>query len=184
MKDLETEHLKIREFRVEDAKDVHENLASEQQLADCSGYHIHKSIEETKVMVNSFIKEYEMNELIWGIEEKSTNRVIGFIRATEVSRTSNRCDIKFGIGLKWVNTGLMEEALERVLKYLFEEEKIEIIISTFYDSYKKVTDIKEKMLKNVGMQKEASLRNRRINEKTGAKENLLVYSILKEEFEK
>ena len=37
------------------------------------------------------------------------------------------------------------------------------------------------MLENVGMKKEAVLRNRKINEKTGKSENLIVYSIMKNE---
>ena len=51
----------------------------------------------------------------------------------------------------------------------------------FYDSNKKLTETKCEMLENVGMKKEAVLRNRKINEKTGKSENLIVYSIMKNE---
>ena len=34
MKDLETKNLRIRKFKIEDAKDVYENLATEKKLAD------------------------------------------------------------------------------------------------------------------------------------------------------
>ena len=182
MKDFETENLKIRKFKLEDANDVHENLATEERLTKCLGYHIHKDVEETKIMVKSFIKEYEMNEYIWAIEEKDSNIVIGYLRASEISKSNKLCKIKFGIGLKWLDTGYMEEALNCILNYLFEEG-FNIIITEFCDGHEELTKIKEKILKNVWMKKEASLSNRRINKKTKLSENLIIYSIMKEEFE-
>ena len=53
MKNFETENLKIRKFKMEDVEDVHRNLATESQLAECLGYNIHKSIHETETMVAS-----------------------------------------------------------------------------------------------------------------------------------
>lgn len=183
MKDLETKNLKIRKFQIGDTKDVYDNLATEEKLADCLEYNIHRNMEETKAMVTSYIKEYEMNELVWAIEEKTTNTVIGFINALEESRTHKCCKVKFGIGLKWVNTGYMEEALNKILEYLFNEEKFNLVSSNFYDGNIELTQIKEKMLQNVGMIKEACLRNRKINNKNGRVENRIIYSIIKEEFD-
>lgn len=184
MKDLETKNLKIRKFKMSDAEDVHKYLATEEKLADCLDYNIHKNIEETNTMITSYINEYEMNELVWAIEEKATNKVIGFINAKEISRTNKCCRIKFGIALDWVDTGYMEEALEKVLEYLFEEEEFYLVISNFFDGNKELTQIKEKMLQGVGMIKEACLRNRRINQKTGKSENRVIYSITQDEFAK
>lgn len=181
MKDLETKNLKIRKFKIEDAEDVYKNLATEEKFANCSGYNMHKNIYETKTMVTSYIKEYEMNELVWAIEEKETSMVIGYVRGLEVSRSDKCCDIKFGIALSYVDTRLMEEALKSVLDYLFNEEDFEIVISKFYDTNAEVTKFKTKTLKNIGMKQDAVLRNRKINEKTGDKENLIIYSIIKEE---
>lgn len=181
MKDLETKNLKIRKFKISDANDAYKYLATEERLADCLDYNIHKNIEETITMVNSYINEYEMNELVWAIEEKETSKVIGFINAQEVSRTNKCCRMKFGIALDWVNTGYMEEALKKVIKYLFKEEKFNIVISNFYDGNSELTQIKEKALQAAGMVKEACLRNRKINQKTGIAENQIIYSIIEDE---
>ena len=59
MKDLETKNLRIRKFKIEDAKDVYENLATEKKLADSLDYNVHRNIEETKRVIFSYIKEYE-----------------------------------------------------------------------------------------------------------------------------
>lgn len=181
MKDLETQNTKIRKFKIADVEDVYKYLATEEKLADCMYYNIHKNIEETTAVVLSYINEYEMNELVWAMEEKETNKVIGFINAQEVSRSNRYCKVKFGIALDWANTGYMEEALRKVLKYLSDEEKIDIVISEFYDGNTEVTKTKERTLEAVGMKREACLRNRKINKKTGKSENKIIYSITQSE---
>lgn len=181
MKDLETENLKIRKFKIDDAEDVYRYLATVEKLADCLNYRIHTSIDQTNAMILSYIKEYEMNELVWAIEEKKTGKVIGFINAQEVSKTNRGCRIKFGIALDWVDTGYMEEALKKVIMYLIKEQGYYIVISNFYDGNQELTQIKEKILQNAGMKKEACLRDRRINQKTGKYENKMIYSITEDE---
>ena len=57
MKDLETKNLNIRRFKLSDVEDVHKNLATEKQLEECLGYHVHSNLEETRMMVSSYIKE-------------------------------------------------------------------------------------------------------------------------------
>lgn len=183
MKDLETKNLKIRKFKIGDTKDVYKNLATEEKLADCLGYGIHQNIEETKTMVTSYINEYEMNELVWAIEEQKTGTVVGFVNVIEKSKLNKCCRVKFGIGLNWANSKYMEEALNKVLEYLFYEEKFNLVIANFYDGNKELTQLKERMLQGVGMIKEACLRNRKINDKNGRPENKIVYSITKEEFD-
>ena len=179
MKNFETKNLKIRKFRIEDVEDVHKNLATEKALAECLGYTLHTNIHETEVMVDSFIKESEMNEFIWAIEDKSNSEVIGFINAYERSDINKVCKFKFGIALKKVNSGYMEEALKVIIDYLLNEKKFNVLISEFYDGCDKLTKIKREMLENVGMSEEAVLHNRKINSKTGRTENKVIYSIFK-----
>lgn len=179
MKDFETKNLKIRKFSMEDVEDVHKNLATEKELAECLGYNMHKSMKETEKMVESLIKEYEMNELIWAIEDKSESEVIGFINASERSDVNKVCKFRFGIALNKVYSGYMEEGLKVIIDYLLNEKNFNVLISEFYDGYKKLTQIKCDILENVGMSKEAVLHNRKINNKTGLAENKIIYSIFK-----
>ena len=181
MIDLETKNLRIRKFKITDVEDVHRNLTTEEKLADCLNYNPHISIEETKAIILSCIKEYEMNEFVWAMEEKNTSEVIGFVNVKEVSKTNRGCIIKFGIALNWVNTGYMEEALEKVQEFLIKEKGYHIVTSNFYDGNKELTKIKEEILQRVGMKKEACLRDRRMNHKTGRFENKIIYSITEDE---
>ena len=182
MKDLETENLRIRKFRIEDAEDVYNNLATEKKLEKCLGYHMHQDIEQTKQMISSYINEYEANELVWVIEEKQTNTAIGFINALEVSTSNEYCNMKFGIAFKYIDDHYMEEALECVLEYIFNETNLNMVVSKFYDGHEEITNFKTTVLEGIGMKKEAVLRNRKINEKTGIIENQVIYSITKDEF--
>ena len=179
MRDFETKNLFIRKFKMEDVEDVHKNLATEKELAECYGYNIHKSIHETETMVASLIKEYEMNELIWGIEDKENSELIGFINASERSDIHKVCKFKFGIALNKVYSGYIEEALIVIIDYLLNEKNFNVLISEFYDGYEKLAQIKSKILENVGMSKEAVLHQRKINSKTGLAENKIIYSIIK-----
>lgn len=179
MKDLETKNLKIRKFKLKDAKDVYENLATEKRLQNCLGYTVHKNLEETKIMINSYINEYNMDELVWAIEEKESASVIGYIKAVEISYTNKICKLKFGIGFKFIDKHYIEEALREVLDYLFKEKNFNIIVSEFYDGCEVISKIKSNVLEAVGMEKEAVLRNRKINHKTGIAENKVIYSIIK-----
>lgn len=182
MKDLETKNLKIRKFRIEDSKDIYNNLATEKKLEKCLGYKIHQNVEETKKMVASYIYEYESNELAWAIEEKKSHSAIGFINALEVSTSNEYCNMKFGIAFKYIDDHYMEEALECVLEYIFNETNLNMVVSKFYDGNEEITNFKTTVLEGIGMKKEAVLRNRKINEKTGIIENQVIYSITKDEF--
>ena len=182
MKDLETKNLKIRKFKIEDSEDIYKNLATEKKLEKCLGYKMHQSVEETKKMVSSYIYEYEANELAWAIEEKKSHSAIGFINALEVSALKEYCNIKFGIAFKYINKHYMEEALKCVLEYIFNEKNFNMVVSKFCDGNKEITNYKTAILEGIGMKKEAVLRNRRINEKTGIIENQVIYSITKDEF--
>ena len=124
MKDLETKNLKVRKFRIEDAEDIYKNLATEKKLEKCLGYNIHQSIEQTKQMIASYICEYEANELVWVIEEKKSNSAIGFINALEFSNLNKYCNIKFGIAFRYIEDHYMEEALNCVLEYIFNEKNL------------------------------------------------------------
>lgn len=182
MKDLETENLRIRKFRIEDAEDVYNNLATEKKLEKCLGYNMHQDIEQTKQMILSYINEYEANELVWVIEEKLTNTAIGFINALEVSTLNQYCNMKFGIAFKYIEKHYMEEALNCVLEYIFNEKGLNMVVSKFYDGNEEITNFKTTILDTIGMKKEAVLRSRKINEKTGILENQVIYSITKDEF--
>lgn len=181
MEDLETKRLYIRKFKVEDTEKIYANLRTIVNTEDDDNDVITKPIGETDIMINSSIKGYELGEFAWAIEEKQTKHVIGYIKVGEISLKNKICKLKFKVGKEWANKGLIEEAIEKVIQYLFNTKDFCTIVSKFYDGNEWIKDTKTRILKNVGMKQEAILRNRKINAVTGKVENLIIFSILKEE---
>lgn len=180
MKEIETENLRIRKPKIEDVEQVYKNIASVKDLMECLNSKVHQNIEETKRMIQSAILECEVGEPMWSIESKKDKEVIGYIMSTKISKKNKRCELSFAMAFKWWDTELLEEALGEVIKYLLLEE-FDIVICDFYACSEKTTKYKSKVLENIGMTREAVLRDRRINRETGEKQGLVVYSITKNE---
>ena len=177
MKELETEQIKLRKYKKEDSEEIYENLTRKGKVEKCIGYPVHQSIDETKKMVNSFIKEFELGEPMWAMEEKETHQIIGFIQARELSKQNQRCEINFGIKKEKLKEISLEKAIQIVIKHL-QEEGYPLVISKFYDENPEWTKSKCEFLEKAGMKQEAILKNRKIDSKTGRKENYIIYSVV------
>lgn len=177
MEEFETERLKIRKFKMKDVDDVFENYGSDPEISEHLDYRTHAGKEETTLVISSAIKEFNTEMPVWAIEEKESKRVIGYIRITNSCKSSKRCEFIWAIGIKWRKRGLSKEALVPVLRYLFDKHGYEIIITKFYSGCKE----HEETLIDIGMQKDAELRNRKINRATGEFQNLKIYSVMKNE---
>lgn len=177
MKEFETERLKIRRFKMTDVDDTFENYASNPELAEHLDFRPHATKQETESVITSAIKEFNTQMPIWALEDKESKRNIGYIRITNSCLESKKCEFIWVVGYKWRGIGLSVEALKPVLEYLFQEKGYEIIISKYYSGCKE----HEATLIELGMKKDAVLRNRKINPKTGEFQNLTIYSVMKDE---
>lgn len=177
MKNFETQRLKIRKFSLKDVNESYNNFAGDEEISEHLNYRAHINAMETKSLIMSAIKEYDSQMPVWAIEEKMSKKVIGFIRVVNVCQSNNMCECIWSIGEKWHEKGMSQEALKEVLNYLFTKENYEIITTYYYCNCKEHEDT----LIQLGMKKDAELRNRRKNSKTGEFENLIIYSIMKDE---
>lgn len=181
MKNLETSRLIIRSFTMEDVEDAYNNWAKDEKAYRVN-FRKHRSIEETRSIVQSCITESELGEPVWALEEKETGLVVGYVRTLEMSTINKTSRIGFGIGYKWCEKQYIEEALLEVFKYLFFEEEFELLYVKLYNENNEISKAKRNILLNVGMEKEATLKRRRINKVTNEVEDLNVYSLTKEDF--
>lgn len=175
MKDLESKNLIMRRFKLEDLDDQFE-VVSNEDVAKMSDFHPEER-EETLLNIKSAIRDYDTYEACWAIEEKESNKVIGHIRIKHCSLESKTCTLLWAVGKNYWNKGYSEEALKEVIKFLFKEHPFEIIIVEYYSS----NIYWQSILEKVGFKKDATLRRRKINPVTNEKEDLIIYSILKEE---
>ena len=176
MNDLETERLILRKFNEKDVDDLYEVLSNE-KVARYSDFKRHTSKEYTIMEIETAIQDYGTYESCWAIEEKKSHKVIGYIKIDNASLKNKQCSLLWALGLKYWGLGYSEEMLKTMLNYLFKNHPFDIIIVKYYSD----NAYSNPILDNVGMKRDAILRNRRINTLTNEKESLVVYSILKEE---
>ena len=183
MRELETERLFLRKFNEKYLDDAYENWASSKEIAGCFDYNKHENKEETKSMIMSLRNEFASGEPVWVIECKKTGEAIGYIKV--VLENERKCNMPaFIIGKKYGKEGYLEEALERVIKFLIIEKGYDILSTYFFDYDEELTKFNEKVLEKANMQKEAVLRNRKVNKENGKMISKIIYSVIKEDLMK
>ena len=85
---------------------------------------------------------------------------------------------------KYEKEGYLEEALQRVIKFLIIEKGYDILSTYFFDYDEELTKFNESVLEKVNMQKEAVLRNRKVNKENGKMISKIIYSVIKEDLMK
>ena len=88
------------------------------------------------------------------------------------------CNITWTMSYKYWDNKFMEDALKEIFSFLFMKKSIELIECSYYEQDNNTSIV----LDEIGMTKEAVLRDRRVNENTNKKENFVIYSINRDEF--
>lgn len=130
---LETKRLLLRSLKQSDAIDIFENWASDEDFPKYMTWSAHKNIEETKKIVDMWIKEYEDPKTIrFMIVLKSTNEVIGQIDVVKI--VDDIPEIGYLIMKKYWNNGYMSEACNCVINYIFTLGYKNIIIEAMKEN--------------------------------------------------
>lgn len=167
-KHFKTDCVIVRKFNMKDVEQMHVNLTAVEN----------NSIEEARMIVKSAINEYYTDEPTWAIEDKQKKNLVGVIRVTNYSPKNKMCNVTWMMSNKYWDNNFMKDALTQIFNFLFNKKEIELIECSFYEQNKNSSII----LDEIGMTREAVLRDRRINEVTQEKENFVIYSINKNEF--
>jgi ribosomal-protein-alanine N-acetyltransferase len=130
MKLLETKRLILRNWKITDLDDLYE-YSKNPNVGPRAGWKPHKNKEVSKEVLQSFIKSDE----IWAIVYKENNKVIGSIgNHKDVKRNLFKARmIGYVLSEEYWGKGIMIEAVKRVIKYLFEERKYELVSCYHYD---------------------------------------------------
>src|SRR5699024_6805338 len=92
----------------------------------------HESIEVSKELLNTWIANYEKEDFYqWSIVPKDLNQSIGTISIVQQNKLTKMVDVGYCIGRKWWGQGITTEALQRLIKFFFEEVKVNRIESRF-----------------------------------------------------
>ena len=180
-KKLETNNLILRKITAYDAVQAYNNWCSSEEVSKYVLWKKHKNVEVTKNLYELWEKEYEdPSTYRWIVELKETNEVIGTIDVVSKKLIEyDVCEIGYCYGEKFWGKGYATEALKAVIKFLFEECEAETIFAD-HMSYNPGSG---KVMQKAGMTFEGILRSRMID-KLGRRNDLISYSITKEEYNK
>ncbi len=119
---LETERLVLRKFKIEDAKDMFNNYASNPNVTKFLTWPPHSDVNVSKEIISSWIKEYSRKNFYqWAIELKELGQAIGGISIVRIDEAFEKFEVGYCIGEKWWHQGITSEALKEVIKFCFEE---------------------------------------------------------------
>ena len=178
-KNLETERLILRKVKKEDAIYAYNNWCSSDKVSKYVIWDKHENMDVTKELFENWENDYEnLDTFRWIVELKDTHEVIGTIDAVGKKYFKyDVCEIGYCYGEKCWNKGYGTEILKRVIEYLFEEVGFEVI----YANYMNNNPGSGRVMEKSGMKKEGVLRGR-ILDKDGIRNDLISYSITKEEY--
>lgn len=125
---LETEHLRIRRFEVEDAQSLHENHL-EPEVKKWIPNESYASIEETQEAI-SFYANCVNNKLlpyVLAIELKETGELIGDTGVNKVEGNPNEVEIGYVICKKHSGKGYATEVLRSMSEFVAETFRINVL---------------------------------------------------------
>ena len=144
---LETERLLLRPFEAADLNDFYE-YASVEGVGEMAGWRHHESIAKSQEILDMFIRE----DKTFAIILKENNKVIGSLgiekygmehALTEFDGYQGR-EIGFVLGKDYWGQGLMAEAANAVIRYLFDDLHFDFLLCGYYDFNKQSKRVQEK----------------------------------------
>ena len=117
MRELETQRLKLRKLREDDAESIFNNWATDPEVTKFLTWYPHKDISETEKILNQWLEEYGKPDCYrYGIESKQTGELMGMIDV--VGYHHGNPVLGSAMGRRFWNQGYNTEALKAVVKEL------------------------------------------------------------------
>lgn len=119
---LETKRLILRPFTYDDVNDVYYNWARNPKVTKYLTWTTHESLEMTRKVIASWIKQNENPQNYqWCIEYKGNHQAIGSIGVVSMKEDISAVEIGYCISEKYWYQGITAEAFHRIITFMFEE---------------------------------------------------------------
>jgi ribosomal-protein-alanine N-acetyltransferase len=117
---LETNRLILRQHRMTDADDMHNNWVTDPEVCRFWTWEPHENMEETKAVLAEWIEDYRrIDTYHWIIVLKSISQAIGYIYLADIDNTNDSVSVHYALSQKYWNQGIMSEACKRVIDFAF-----------------------------------------------------------------
>ena len=130
---LSTPHLTLRPWRESDLSDFYE-YAKVDGVGQMAGWNPHRNVEESRMILGSFIK----HKKTFALEYKG--KVIGSLGIEEYSEENypeldalQGREIGYVLSKDYWGQGLMPEAVQAVIRWLFDAENLDFILVGHFD---------------------------------------------------
>lgn len=175
-KKIETERLILRKFKKSDYVDFFNNVGSDEEVTKYVVWNKHKGQDVTKRAIEKWVDNYKNDYTYkWAVVFKENNQVIGSIDCVNVDVKNETCEMGYVYSSKYWNKGYATETLKAVIDYLMNNEGFH----TIYAEHLSLNPASGKVMLKSGMLFEGVLKNRMIDKNTGKYDDLLSYSISK-----
>jgi ribosomal-protein-alanine N-acetyltransferase len=129
---LETDRLILRPWTIDDLQDFFE-YASIEGLGQMAGWLPHKTIDDSKAILDMFIR----SRRVFAVELKETGKVIGSLGIEEPDPDPEQellgRELGYVLHKAYWGQGLMPEAAKRVISWCFEELKLDYLTCSHFD---------------------------------------------------
>lgn len=144
---LETSRLILRPWRKEDLNDFYE-YCSVEGVGEMAGWPHHQSIVESKIILDMFIEEKKTFAVVYKENKKAIGSV-GIEKYSEdaVDENTNELscrEIGYVLNKDYWGQGLMTEAVKEVIRYCFEEVKVDALFCGHFERNLKSKRVIEK----------------------------------------
>lgn len=132
-KELETERLILRRFELTDAEAVFRNWANDPDVTKYLTWPTHTDVGGTLSVLNEWVNRYNDDTFYqWAIVLKSNGtEPIGSISIVKMDERIEMVHVGYCIGKKWWHQGITSEALCELIRFFFEEVKVNRIEARF-----------------------------------------------------
>lgn len=170
---LETERLRLRKLTMRDAQDIYD-YSRDPQVAKHVLWSAHRSIGESKAYLRYMLRKYRMNEpASWGIELKSTGKIIGTIGYMWIQTDNAAAEVGYSLSRAHWGQGIMTEALRAVIDYAFNSLRLNRVEAI----HELDNPASGAVMRKCGMQFEGRLRQKLLNK--GRYVDVDLYAILR-----
>ena len=177
-KKLETNRLILRPFTRNDAVAMYQNWANDSEVTQYLTWTPHEDVKATQEILESWINQYQnLGYYQWAIVLKEeSDEPIGSIGVVEKRDSIQSVSIGYCIGQKWWRKGITSEALAALVKFFFEEVKVNRIVASHLSENSNSGKVMEKCgFKYEGTMRAATLTNQ------GDRADSVIYGILAED---
>lgn len=169
---MKTEHLMIRELKIDDALDMYE-YTSKPEVSKFLTWEPHLNVEQDRKFIKKALSNKGKGSYYFGIVlVTDPQKLIGSIHIYDVNEMHRRCEISYILNPDYSGKGYATEAVKEVIKWIFTTLGLRRIQALCIEGNEK----SECLMKRCGMQYEGLLKNYAVL-KDGKSYPMKIYSI-------